>query len=241
MSEIEYNDLLFEISERLEEMNVRERLLFMCRGKLASGSEDRIQDVLSLLKELEERNYLGTDRLGIIKDLLKRVKEWALFGRVKKFESKRKEYVGLVEQIIRVLDELNDLERMISMCRGKISEESEGNISDVRSLFKELENNSCLGIDCLGVVQEILTQTEQNDLLKKVEEFEERRHREDEFERRKGICVSCRYFPTVQFVVHICLHKIAFEHSLSLVTFCPFCFSTSSCFCVICPRSTCRR
>ena len=194
MSEIEYNNLLFEISERLNELNAQERLLFLCRGKLATGSEDNIQDVLSLFKELEERNHLGPNRLGVIKDLLKGVKEWDLFGKIKTFESKRKEYISLLEQIIPVLDGLSDLERLISLCRVEIPEANESNIDDVRSLFKVLENHSCLGINCLGMLKEILTQTEQTDLLKEVNEFEERRNREDESERRKGIRFGFTFF-----------------------------------------------
>ena len=187
MSEIEYNNLLFEISRRLDELDARKQLLIMCRGKVATRSEDSIQDVFSLFEELEQKGFLGLDRLGILKDMLKGVKEWALFGKVKKFESKRKEYTGLLEQIIRVLDELDDLERLLSICRGKIPEASEASIHDARSLFQELENHNCLGIDCLDILKEILTQTEQNDLLKELEELEERRNREDEFESRKGI------------------------------------------------------
>ena len=193
MSEIEYNNLVFEVSNSLEELNLREQLLFLCRGKLAAGSEDSIQDVLSLFEELEQRNHLGPNRLGVMKDLLKRVKEWGLLGKVKKFESKRKEYLGLLEQIIPVLDDLNDLERLISICRVEIPEAIEGNINNVRSLFKELENHSCLGIDCLDILKEILTQTEQSDLLEEVDKFQERRNREDEFETRKGIPVNSSY------------------------------------------------
>jgi len=75
MSVIEYNSLLFLISERLEELNVCDRLLFMCRGKIAPGNEDNIQNVLSLFTELEEKNHLGPDRLDVIKELLKAVRE----------------------------------------------------------------------------------------------------------------------------------------------------------------------
>ena len=124
----------------------------------------------------------------VIKELLKGFREWSLFGKVKRFENKRKEYNALLEAIIRVLDELNDLERLVSVCRGKLSEESEGLIENVRSLFKELENQNILGLDRLDILKEILTETEKKDLLKKVEEFEERRNKEGEFERKKGIC-----------------------------------------------------
>ncbi len=189
MSAIEYNNLLFEISQRLDELNVRDRLLFMCRGKLASGSENNIQDALSLFKALEEHNNLRIDRLEEMKELLKGFREWSLFGKVRKFESKRKEYNVLLEQIIRALDELNDVERLVAMCRGKISEESEGLIQDVRSLFKELENQNNLGTHRLVILKKILTEMEKDDLVKEVEEFEERRNQEDESERKKGIYI----------------------------------------------------
>ena len=194
MSVIEYNNLLFEISQRLEELNVLNRLLFMCRGMLASGSEDNIQDGLSLFKELEEQNSLGINRMDVIKGLLKSFKEWSFFGRVKDFERKRKKYNGLLEQIILALDELNELERLIAMCRGKISQESEAQIRDVRSLFKELEKQNNLEYDRLDILKGILIETGKNDLLRELEEFEERRNQddelkrqEDEFERRTGI------------------------------------------------------
>ena len=94
------------------------------------------------------------------------------------------------------LDELNDVERLVAICRGKILPESEGRIQDVCSLFKELENQNNLGIHRLGILKEILTETENHDLLKVVEEFEERRKQEDmlkrkeeDSERRKGISV----------------------------------------------------
>ncbi|XP_078359421.1 uncharacterized protein LOC144643904 isoform X2 [Oculina patagonica] len=185
MSAIEYNYLLFKISQRLDELNVHDSLLFMCRGNLPAGSEGNIQDALSLLKELEEQNNLGADRLEVIKGLLKSFKEWSLFGKVRKFESKRKKYNDLLENIISVLDELNDLERLVAMCKGKVSEESEGRIQDVRSLIKELEKQNKLGYDRLDTLKGILTEIEKNDLVKEVEEFEEQRNQEDESERKE--------------------------------------------------------
>ena len=92
----------------------------------------------------------------------------------------------MLEQIVRVLDELNDLERLVSICGEKITEERQGNVQDVRSLFKELETNDWLGIDCLDTLKEIVILTEKSDLLKEVEEFEQRRSRENKFRKRKG-------------------------------------------------------
>lgn len=190
MSAIEYGYLLVEVSEKLDEVSPIHRLLFTCRTYLTSGSEGNIQDTLSLFKELEEQQNLGIDNLVVIKELLKGVREWSLFGKVKRFENKRKEYNALLEEIIRLLDELNDLERLVSVCRGKLSQESEGLIEDVRSLFKELENQNILGLDRLDILKDILTETEKKDLL--------RRNKEDEFERKKGICFII--FAVLKFV-----------------------------------------
>ena len=201
MSAIEYSYLLVEVSEKLDEVSPIHRLLFTCRTYLTTGSEGNIQDTLSLFKELEEQQNLGIDNLVVIEELLKGVREWSLFGKVKRFENKRKQYNALLEEIIRVLDELNDLERLVSVCRGKLSEESEGLIEDVRSLFKELENQNIQGLDRLDILKDILTETEKKDLLKKVEEFEERRNKEDEFERKKGI----------RFIIFTVLKFVAFR------------------------------
>ena len=193
MSTVEYNCLIYEIRERLDELNVGKKLIFMCRGKVAPRSEENMQDASSLITELEEKEFLRPDNLDLLKDLLKGVKEWALLEEVEKFESKRTEYDILLNQIIRALDELNDLERLVSICGRKIPGERQGNIRDVRSLFEELENNHCLGINRLDILKEILAQTEKNDLLMAVKEFEERRTRKDKFERRIGI-ILCLFY-----------------------------------------------
>ena len=201
MSEFEYNNLLFQISQRLDNINAGKQLLVICRGKLAARRGEENIPTFSLFEELEGKGFLSSDRLTVLKAILKGVKEWAFLEEVEKFACKRKEYNNLLEQIIRALDELNDLERLISICRGNITEGRRASIHDVRSLFKELESNDCLGIECLEIVKEILTQTEKTDLLKEVEEFEQRQSRENKFERRKGIspcplCCKFNFFPS---------------------------------------------
>ena len=187
MSAIEYNNLLYAICRKLDELNALDQLLSMCRGKLAPGSEGDIRNTRSLCDKLEENDKLGIDRLQLMKRLLRGVEDWALLEKVEKFECKRKEYKALLEKIISSLDALDDLERLIAICRGSVRE---GNIEDVRSLFRELENQENLEIDYLDVVKNILAETESNELLKELEEFEERRNREDKSEARKGISIS---------------------------------------------------
>ena len=163
-----------QISKRLDNRNAGQQLVVICREKLAARNEETIS-TLSLFLELEEKGFLSPDCLTVLTGILEGVME--LFS-----DPKRKEYNNLLEQIIRELDELNDLERLISICKGNITEERRASIHDVRTLFKELESKDCLGIDRLKIVKEILTQTEKTDLLKEVEEFEQR-----QVEWQKGI------------------------------------------------------
>ena len=89
MSKIEYSDLLFEISKKLDE-NELPRLIFMCREEIAEGSEENIRDVLTLFKELEKQHRLGIDRLDTLKEILKQMKKRSLLKKVEEFEIRRK-------------------------------------------------------------------------------------------------------------------------------------------------------
>ena len=184
MSAIEYRGLLFEVSQRFDERNMLKKLLFLCKKKPTPGGN--IENALALFERLEEQKYLGTDRLKLLKELLEEVGEWSLLEKVKTFENKRKEYQALLKKARCALDELNDLERLIKICEGKISEEREGNIKDVQSLLQGLEDEEILGISCLDILKDLLTATERGDLLQEVEKFEERRNREAKFKRQKG-------------------------------------------------------
>ena len=85
MSVVEYNSLLFEISQRIDELNVGRKLVIMCREKVTPRNEENMQDVFPLFVELEQNGFLGPDKLKILKDLLKSLKEWSLFEKVKLF------------------------------------------------------------------------------------------------------------------------------------------------------------
>lgn len=81
MSTTAYNSLLFETSERIDGLNAVLTSYFICRGKLAQSGSGNVHDALSLFKEVEEHGYLGVDRLKLMKELLKSVMEWSLFGK----------------------------------------------------------------------------------------------------------------------------------------------------------------
>ena len=88
MSKIEYSNLLFEISKKLDE-NELPRLIFMCREEIAKDREE-IRDVLTLFEELEKQNRLGIDRLDTLKEILKQMKKRPLLKKVEEFEIRRK-------------------------------------------------------------------------------------------------------------------------------------------------------
>ena len=198
MSYVEYNQLLFESSQRLDLLNQHGQLLFMCRGRVASRPED-IPDALSLFQELEEQNYLAIDQVELLKELLKGVGEWSLFQKVGKFEYKRKDYKELLEQISRALDESNQLQQLISVCTTKETlDENERNTQTALILFEKLERRGLFAFGRLDFLKGILLGIERQDLVKKVQDFEKRRIDEDKVERWKGnnhlvLCNS--YFP----------------------------------------------
>ena len=196
MSYVEYNHLLFEISQRLDQLNQHGHLLFMCRGRVASRPED-IPDALSLFRELEEQDNLAIDQVELLTELLKGVGEWSLFQKVRKFEDKRKEYKELLKQISRALDESNQLQQLISVCTAKETlDENERNTQTALILFEKLERRGLFEFGRLDFLKGILSGIERQDLVKKVQDFEKQRFDEDELERRKGndYLVLCNFY-----------------------------------------------
>ena len=185
MSETEYNSLLFRISKRLDDINDLEHILFMCRGKLEHQADQDIHNTLSLLRKLEDSNFLGVDYLQLVKDILKAVEEWDLHEKVVKFERTRREYKELLEKVINVLEGLNDLERLMSTVR-RMPEDRKNDVHDVRSLIQVLEDINFLGIDCLEILREIFTELNNDELLTELTEFQKRRSEDETRERRKG-------------------------------------------------------
>ncbi|XP_015769830.1 PREDICTED: uncharacterized protein LOC107348316 [Acropora digitifera] len=188
MSKTEYNSLLFRISRRLDDINDLEHVLFICRGKLEHQADQDIHNTLSLLRKLEDTGFLGVDDMQEVKDILKAVEEWDLYEKVLKFESTRREYREFLEKVITVLEERNDLERlMFTVGRvRRIPEERKKHIQDVRSLVQVLEDMNCLGIDRFGVLKEIFTELNDDELLTELEQFQKRRIEDETRERRKA-------------------------------------------------------
>ena len=117
MSFVEYSNLLYQISEEIDWETKRGRLMFIINRSLPDDSGDDITDVISLLTKMEERNLLGIDRLSVFKDLLKGIEKWDLNQKVEKFENQRNDYNQFLEKISRELDESNELQRLILICR----------------------------------------------------------------------------------------------------------------------------
>ena len=204
MSSIEYRNLLTTIGRSLEEFDITD-LLYLCEGKIQDGSEQNIPNIRTLFKEMEANNTLGIDRLENLKEILKVLKKWLLFTEVRKFEVKRKEYNDLLQEISEALDESIEMERLILICRGKILEERERNIYDTRSLFRELEIQNNLEFSRLDILKEVLNSVQREDLLRKVEDFEQRRNDEDESACRGGIFLKSKILIRLSHCVFVVL------------------------------------
>ena len=141
----------------------------------------------SLLTMLEENSILGIDRLNVMKELLKEIGKWDLLRRIERFEIKRKDYKQLLEKISHALDESNELQRLISICRGKnlIARESEEDIVDVNALFTMLEQQNSFGIEDLTLLKTLANEVGKPDLCRLLEEFEKKRKQEEDAERER--------------------------------------------------------
>ena len=188
MSKAKYKSLLFRISKRLDEINALEHILFICEEKLGHQTGQDIHNTLSLLRKLEDSGFLGVDEMQDVKDILEAEEEWDLYEKVVDFESTRREYKEFLERVINVLDGRNDLERLRStVCRvRRIPEERKNDMHDIRSLFQVLQDLNFLGIDRLGILKEIFTELNEDELLTELAEFRKRRDEDKTHEMRKG-------------------------------------------------------
>ena len=187
MSFVEYSNLLYQISVEIDWETERGRLMFIINRSLPDDSGDDITDVISLLTKMEEKNLLGIDRLNVLKDLLKGIEKWDLNQKVEKFENKRNDYKQFLEKVSRALDESNELQRLILICRRQnlIAHEREEHIADVDALFIELEQQNNLGIGNLSILRTFATEVEKPDLCRLVDDFNEKRNQEEDAERKR--------------------------------------------------------
>ena len=187
MSVVEYRVLLYQFSEEIDWRTQRRKLIFILRAYLPDGTQGNISDIDSLLTMLEEKSILGIDRLNVMKELLKEIGKWDLLRRIERFEIKRKDYKQLLEKISHALDESNELQRLISICRGKnlIARESEEDIVDVNGLFTMLEQQNSFGIEDLTLLKTLANEVGKPDLCRLLEEFEKKRKQEEDAERKR--------------------------------------------------------
>ena len=223
MSSIGYRGLLYRVSQELTDLKKINQILYASRseGLISENSESfNIQvnpgdntsvTVMKLFSDLEESDNLGLDNLEILRDLLKGVKEWSLVDEVDKFVRQRKDFNTLLETIILKLDELDNLDQLLSLCEDHVADDAKDDIKDVRSLVKELQKKNRLGVARLTVLRKILNETGQQELLDLLTGFEKKWEEEEKAERRKGTILPGQYTNT--FTFYIVLQAI-----ISLVT-----------------------
>ena len=130
--------------------------------------------------------------MEVLKDLSKGMRKWYLLALIEKFETKRKEYKNLLEQICCVLEDGNHLTQVISMYKEKMALDGERGVKDVRTLFTQLEKRHYLAIARLDILKNIVTEVEKPDLLKQIVEFDEKRKQEEVVERKRAELEECR-------------------------------------------------
>ena len=187
MSLVEYLIIWHQCSKEIDWQTEGELLKLVYKRFIPDGSEDDVIDVSSLLTKLEEKNVLGIDCLDVLKDLLKGIEKWGLIRMVEKFEIKRNDYKKLLEQIRGALEGSIEVERLISICRrhNLITHEREEHIVNIDALFTELEQHNNLRVGNLNILKTIATEVEKPDLSRLVDDFDEKRRREEDAERER--------------------------------------------------------
>ena len=217
MSVVEYRGLLYQFCEEIDWQTQRRKLIFILRAFLPDDLEGGVSNIESLLTILEEKNIIGIDRLNVMKELLKEIGKRDLLRRVERFEIKRKDYKQLLEKISRALDESNELQRLILICRGQnlIARESE-DIVDVNALFTVLEQQNNLGIEDLNLLKTLTNEMEKPDLCRLLEEFEKKRkqERDAEWEREEREDNIRRARGKEQFLTEFFLFRLTECHNL---------------------------
>lgn len=199
MSSIGYQGLLYRVSQRLKDVTKINQLLHTSsNARLISENSESFNiqvnegdntaiTLMKLFSDLDESDNLGLDNLETLRDLLTEVKEWSLVDEVDKFARQRKDLNALLETIIPKLEELDNLEQLLSLCENHISDDAKEEIKDVRALLEELQKKNRLGFTRLAVLRKILNETGQQELLDLLTEFEKKWKEEEKAERRRGM------------------------------------------------------
>ena len=88
MTQIGYNDLLYEIEKELEAEQVLDRLINMCQHFLQRSS---VTDVASWMEKLKSSGHLGIDNLGDLKEILRCLEgKQPLVDKIDSFEKRRR-------------------------------------------------------------------------------------------------------------------------------------------------------
>ena len=85
------------------------------------------------------------------------------------------EYNGLLSKISRRLDQLDQHEHLLFVCRGRVASRRPEDIPNALSLFQELEEQNNLAIDRVELLKELLKEVEEWSLFQKVRKFEDKR------------------------------------------------------------------
>ena len=199
MSSVGYQGLLYRVSQRLKDVTKINQLLdTSSNARLISENSESFNiqvnegdntaiTLMKLFSDLDESDNLGLDNLETLRDLLTEVKEWSLVDEVDKFARQRKDFNALLETIIPKLEELDNLEQLLSVCEDYISDDAKEEIKDVRALLKELQKKNRLGSTRLEVLRKISNETGQQELLDLLTEFEKKWKAEEKAERRRGM------------------------------------------------------
>ena len=120
------------------------------------------------------------------------------------------EYNGLLSKISRRLDQLDQHEHLLFVCRGRVASRPE-DIPDALSLFRELEEHNNLAIDRVELLKELLKGFGERSLFQKVRRFEYKRKEYKEL--LEQISRALDESNQLQQLIAICTEREALEEN----------------------------
>lgn len=86
MGSMEFNAFLLKISNQLSEEQLN-NMKFLCRDTIGKRDMEQIKTGIGLFQILTERRKLGTDDMGLLRELLTQIQRYDLVDEVKYFET----------------------------------------------------------------------------------------------------------------------------------------------------------
>ena len=154
-----------------------------------TNTPERGDNLPGLMDKLILDLKVTMDSVDQLKSISAAAKKWPLRDRIEEFQNLREQFTNVLDEVIPKLKKPDILQKLISQCARRISEDSKKDIKDPGALFRELENRNCLTepkelVDLLNKIG--FDKSKEKVVFDKLHNLAAKFKRREEDERRKG-------------------------------------------------------